>query len=321
MSINLPFPPTPDSTSKAHFGGDYVDYGNMGGSLSGPASGFNSPLPSSGGSDYSGSGIGRAASDISEVTNPSDEDYVGPDLVHRRTESPELRPADALQQPFEVAPDGQAQLHTWMGDDRRDRVAAAVALVRDSKDYVDVSALGEAAAWTAFVLQAPDDAVYLAVRAESAFATKVISIDEALSGERAEQHRAAIDAELSGQLEKHKSFRYIKLSDKPPEEGLIPLKLIMAEKTGGDASFLKAKARLVLRGDRLVPGRDYDPWATNSTCSTTRRCASCSPSAPSPAARSGAATGRRPTLTPGCPGRSTAACRRRCASSTPTAPS
>ena len=146
---------------------DFEDHGYSGSGSLGGSSARSSPGGAGGSgydsggteSDSSGSGIGRAPSDVSQVTDSSDEDYVGADLVHRRTESPELRPADVLQQPFEVAPDGQAQLEEWMR--RRDRAAAAVALLTDEgvRDYVDVSALCGEAPGAAIVLHIGDRVV------------------------------------------------------------------------------------------------------------------------------------------------------------------
>ena len=105
----------------------------------------------------------------------------------------------------------------------------------------------------------------MAVRSESAAATKVIPAKEALSGPRADEHRAAIDKEVKwGHVEKFKTYILLPISDKPNDEAIIGLKLILAEKYGAANEFLKAKSRLVARGDQQVEGRDYDPFETTS---------------------------------------------------------
>ena len=131
-----------------------------------------------------------------------------------------------------------------------------------STAFVDVSALCDERSGSLCMLSGPGGVV-LAVRAESALATKIIPANEALSGSRAEQHREAIDKEVKwGHLEKFKTFILLPMSDKPDDESLIGLKLILAEKFGAANEFLKAKARLVARGDQQVEGRDYDPFET-----------------------------------------------------------
>ena len=131
-----------------------------------------------------------------------------------------------------------------------------------STAFVDVSALCDERSGSLCMLSGPGGVV-LAVRAESALATKIIPANEALSGSRAEQHREAIDKEVKwGHLEKFKTFILLPMSDKPDDESLIGLKLILAEKFGAANEFLKAKARLVARGDQQVEGRDYDPFDT-----------------------------------------------------------
>ena len=95
------------------------------------------------------------------------------------------------------------------------------------------------------------------MRTESAFATKVVNTAEALPGPRAAEVRGAVDSEMGGHLERHKTFTFIPITDKPVEAQLIDLKLIISEKTGALGEFLKDKARLVARGDQEWGG---DPW-------------------------------------------------------------
>ena len=99
---------------------------------------------------------------------------------------------------------------------------------------------------------------------ECAMATKVLSSKDALNGPRAADHRAAIDKEIYGQMQKFKTYTLIPISDKPGEAKLIDLKLVLAEKFGGSNEFLKAKARLVARGDQMQSGTDYDPFSTTA---------------------------------------------------------
>ena len=99
---------------------------------------------------------------------------------------------------------------------------------------------------------------------ECAMATKVLSSKDALNGPRAAGHRAAIDKEIYGQMQKFKTYTLIPISDKPGEAKLIDLKLVLAEKFGGSNEFLKAKARLVARGDQMQSGTDYDPFSTTA---------------------------------------------------------
>ena len=104
------------------------------------------------------------------------------------------------------------------------------------------------------------DGFELAVTTESAYATKVIPTAEALAGPRAADHRAAVEKEMRGHLEKFKSFTLVPISAKPPGVRLIDMSLILAEKYGAFGDFIKAKARLVARGDQQRPGIDYGPF-------------------------------------------------------------
>ena len=106
---------------------------------------------------------------------------------------------------------------------------------------------------------------FVALRTESAYATKVLSTAQALNGPRREEHLAAIDKELHGHLKVFGTYTLIPLTDMPLEANLIDLKLILAEKFGAMNEFLKAKARLVARGDQEEAGRDFDPWQTWSS--------------------------------------------------------
>ena len=131
-------------------------------------------------------------------------------------------------------------------------------LLRDiSPAFVDVSELCEELSGSIFMISTPGG-LQLAVRPETALATKIIAAKEALSGPRADEQRAAIDREVKwGHLEKFKTYVLLPISDKPDDEAIIGLKLILAEKSGAANEFLKAKARLVARGDQQVEGRDY----------------------------------------------------------------
>lgn len=134
----------------------------------------------------------------------------------------------------------------------------------DASAFVDVSAMCDEPHGSICMLSTPGGLV-MAVRSESAAATKVIPAKEALSGPRADEHRAAIDKEVKwGHVEKFKTYILLPISDKPDDEAIIGLKLILAEKYGAANEFLKAKARLVARGDQQVEGRDYDPFETTS---------------------------------------------------------
>ena len=128
---------------------------------------------------------------------------------------------------------------------------------------LDVSDLCGAEGGSAVVLETNDKFV-LALRRETALATKVLTHAEALNGPKAKEHREAIDKEMGGLLDGHGVFTYMPISQKPKGATLLGLKLILAEKTGAGNEFLKAKARLVALGNQQVAGRDYDPFAKSS---------------------------------------------------------
>jgi len=113
-----------------------------------------------------------------------------------------------------------------------------------------------------------DDMFFLACRAGSAFATNTITVQEALNGPRASEHREAMGKEWDGQTKRFGSFSLIPISDKPKGVTLLDLLWVLAEKTGRvdgqDNVFIKAKARLCARGDRQVAGRDFDPFKISS---------------------------------------------------------
>ena len=90
----------------------------------------------------------------------------------------------------------------------------------------------------------------------------MLSTAQALNGPRRDEHLAAIDKELHGHLKVFGTYTLIPITDMPIEANLIDLKLILAEKFGAMNEFLKAKARLVARGDQEEAGRDFDPWQT-----------------------------------------------------------
>ena len=128
-------------------------------------------------------------------------------------------------------------------------------------DALDVSDLAGADEGDAILLQLPGGHYTLAVRTESAFATKVVNTAEALSGPRAAEVRAAVDSEMGGHLERHETFTLIPITDKPVEAQLIDLKLIISEKTGALGEFIKDKARLVARGDQEWGGDPFKKFA------------------------------------------------------------
>ena len=131
------------------------------------------------------------------------------------------------------------------------RAASAVGTdVRGSTRSTSPTSLAGADEGDAILLQLPGGHYTLAVRTESAFATKVVNTAEALSGPRAAEVRAAVDSEMGGHLERHETFTLIPITDKPVEAQLIDLKLIISEKTGALGEFIKDKARLVARGDQ-----------------------------------------------------------------------
>lgn len=131
----------------------------------------------------------------------------------------------------------------------------------DLHDLVDACDEGDC-----ILLQQPHDLATnnftIALRTGSAYATKVLATAEALNGDRADEHRAAIKAEIGGHLKVFGTYTLIPITEKPLEASLIDLKLILAEKFGALGEFLKAKARLVARGDQEVAGFDFDPWRT-----------------------------------------------------------
>ena len=130
-------------------------------------------------------------------------------------------------------------------------------------DVIDVSSIcGEADGRVLLVER--DDGFELAVTTESAYATKVVPTAEALAGPRAADYRVAIQKEMGGHLEKFKSFTLLPISSKPPGVRLIDMSLILAEKYGAFGDFVKAKARLVARGDQQRVGRDFGPFDTTA---------------------------------------------------------
>ena len=259
--IVLPAGGTDDPEYEDHGGGGMDDLGGSG--YSGSSRGA-SPAPST---ISSGSGIGSPPGGSENEVNErsSDEDYAPGSASEGegREVSPELRPADTLQPPYESSQAGQDQLSEWMLQDRRDRVGAVVELVKGEgvTDFVDISALCDEPAGTYILTQTEDGAMQLHARAETALATKVLSKTEAL---KVPEMPAAIGVEMNGLLNKHKAFILIPITDMPKGATLIPMKLILAVKTGANNEFVKAKARLVLRGDMMRAGRDYDPFSTTS---------------------------------------------------------
>ena len=73
-------------------------------------------------------------------------------------------------------------------------------------DALDVSDLAGADEGDAILLQLPGGHYTLAVRTESAFATKVVNTAKALSGPRAAEVRSAVDSEMGGHIERHCTF-------------------------------------------------------------------------------------------------------------------
>jgi len=149
----------------------------------------------------------------------------------------------------------------WVVGGKTAHVARSVEVLEGlgAVDAVDVSSIcGEADGRVLLIERA--DGFELAVTTESAYATKVIPTAEALAGPRAAEHKAAVQKEMSGHLEKFKSFTLVPISAKPPGVRLIDMSLILAEKYGAFGDFIKAKARLVARGDQQRPGIDYGPF-------------------------------------------------------------
>ena len=250
-------------------GGDMGDMGGSGCGDSGDGSGFASPAPST--ISSSGSGIGSPSGGSENAVNDRSSDgSFAPGTSddsssegEGRAVSPELRPVDTLQPPYESSQAGQDQLSGWMQQDRRDRIGAVVELLKGEgvADFVDISELSDDPQGTYILTQTEDGATHLHARAETALATKVLSTSEALN---VPEMPAAIEKEMNGLRTKHKAFVDIPITDLPDGATLIPMKLILAVKTGANNEFLKAKARLVLRGDTMKAGRDYDPFSTTS---------------------------------------------------------
>jgi len=85
---------------------------------------------------------------------------------------------------------------------------------------LDVSDLCGAEGGSAVVLETNDKFV-LALRRETALATKVLTHAEALNGPKAKEHREAIDKEMGGLLDGHGVFTYMPISQKPKGATLL----------------------------------------------------------------------------------------------------
>ena len=242
-------PATPDSLAEMKFigeicaGGEAYHY-NLGGRPD--EGGGDEGGRDEGGGDEGGGG----EEDAGEEGGGDEGDGAG---AGGTTAAPRARPTRARRAPGEWWKAGpNALTASALSAQCTDLVASTGAV-----DALDVSDLAGADEGDAILLQLPGGHYTLAVRTESAFATKVVNTAEALSGPRAREVRGAVDSEMGGHLERHKTFTMIPITDKPVEAQLIDLKLIISEKTGALGEFIKDKARLVARGDQEWGG---DPW-------------------------------------------------------------
>ena len=258
-------PATPDSLVEMNFtgeicaGGDAADY-NLGGRPDGgdEGGGDEGGGDEGGGDEGGGDEGGGDEGDDGEEGAGDERDGAGAGGT--------TRPTRTRRAPGEWWKSGPNALTASALSTRCADLVAGTGAV----DALDVSDLAGADEGDAILLQLPGGHYTLAVRTESAFATKVVNTAEALSGPRAAEVRSAVDSEMGGHLERHETFTLIPITDKPVEAQLIDLKLIISEKTGALGEFLKDKARLVARGDQEWGGDPFKKFAPMLRYSTLR---------------------------------------------------